>query len=181
MNKKVLKTILKIIIECAFYWFFCFVLLFILALNLGLGNFYLYQDAFGSWMPWILCIVSTIVILSILFMRLFIKKNWLVNVIAYGLAISIYISCAILATIGYSRFEVFTTEKWIAYPLQRGTMYHDLEKNYDFNGKTADEVKALLGKPNSIHQDGTFLYNSYGCEIYVKFNGENAYYVYCVN
>ena len=174
MSKSVLKVIFKTAVECILYWFFCVVLLYILALRMDMGRFSLYEDAFGAWMLWILCIISIATACSIFFLRLFIKKRWTVNIIAYSLAIVVFASSNIIADIGFTRFENFTTEKWVAYPLQRSTMYYDFVEKYDIIGKTADEIESLLGKPDEISEANSYVYATSNNAVFVKFEDGKA-------
>lgn len=140
-------------------------------------------DAFGEWIIWVGVILAILIFTSIVYMRCFIKKEWLVHVIAYSATVLWCVMLLIFTNIGNSQFKEFSKEKWRDFPAQRITMYFDLVEKYDVEGYTASKIEDLLGKPDEIDREyDTYVYDDrHGNAVYVKFENDRVFDVYYVD
>lgn len=77
------------------------------------------------------------------------QKQNAVSVVALLLLLSVALACGLRKPWRDYEAKPFDSEKWRnADRIERGTMYADLFMKRTLNGKTQDEVLALLGKPD---------------------------------
>lgn len=122
------------------------------------GAISIFEAAYGKWMFWTLVFIYIVVLFSVVYLRFFIKKEWLkkeftVQIIAICMTIVLLIVTNILVVIGLKKFDKFTTEKWLEYPSQRINMFFDLNESYDLDGYTFQNIEELLGQPDEIYFD----------------------------
>ncbi len=139
MNKK-LVVLLKVLACIPFIalWYFIFCGISVAYYE---GAWSVYKDAFGVFAEYavIFCLIASLT--SIIYLRFFIKKELIVQIIAYVLTI-VFVVCAVqVAIIGESKFSEFNTQDWIEYPERRTTMYFDLAEEY---GKKVFQKVRLL-------------------------------------
>ncbi len=75
--------------------------------------------------------------------------------------ISLLIYILILLTVrfsGYVYLGQFTPEKWEKHYSYRKFMFEDLQKDYQLQGMTKDELQELLGEPRSADEDELVYY-----------------------
>ena len=179
-NKRYFRILLSILLCVPFFLFWWFILL-ISSISYNEGFLSVFEDAFGKWAVWLGLIGAFLAFSSILYLRFFIKKEWIVHLIAYGMTISFFIFGLVFAHAGEEQFRIFTTEKWMNYPARRITMYFNLVEEYNVNGYSSQMIEQLLGKPDNITDDGTYVYDdNHNNAVYVKFDGESALYLYYV-
>ena len=180
-KKKVFFGIVKSMILCIPFLIFWYFILLIVAIGDAEGSLSVFEDAFGSWFVWFGKMCSVFCFSSIFYLRFFIKREWIIHIMAYCLTI-ILLACGLLfANIGENKFREFTIEKWAHYPSRRLTMYFDLEERYKLKGVTKHEVINLLGIPDDINDDEIYVYDcTKNNFVYVKFENEKALYSYYV-
>lgn len=156
--KEILKeSIIKFIIYIPFILMWCIVLCCLPIINVE-GSLSIYEDAFGVWIKYASIIYMILSITSILYLRLFIKKELVIQAVAYLMSIVFIFSGYILLIKGEEKFKDFTTEKWIEYPRRRLTMYFNLVEDYKLIGCTYEEIEELLGTPDAV-VDNEYIYN----------------------
>lgn len=153
-------------------WFAAFT---VLAVAGNEGALSVFEDAFGR----MFCIIAIIVVIlsatSFIYLRLFIRRVKWVHVISYLLTFIVLITGLAFNIMGDKYFERFSTEKWIKYPQQRMTMYFDMINRNDITGCTHDQVESLLGKPDYITKEGTYVYDDrHGNEVYLEFEDKKV-------
>ena len=173
-----MKVFVRIIVSFALcipyllLWYF-------VAMMATIGNFEghlsVFEDAFGEWIVLLGWLTAIIVFLSMIYLRFFVKNEWLVHIIAYAMT-AIFLICSVsLFNLGNSKFKEFTTEKWLQYPQRRITMYFDLAGRYSIQGYSVSAIKELLGEPDEIMADDIYVYNDrHGNAIYVRFQDGKA-------
>lgn len=177
-----LKTLTKSI-PYLFVWYILF-LAFSVAKSEGLMSGFCY--IFGEKLLLLIYIISILIFLSIFYLRFFLKKELIIQIISFGM--TILLICTVVALTNYcdKQFEIFTTDKFINCPGERLSMYFDLVKKYDVSGYSAEEVKNLLGEPdrikNNIYIDNVknnaFIYDDgFGNSVYVYFIDDKATYI----
>lgn len=185
MSDKIIG-LFKVLIKCIpylFVWYILF-LMFSAAKSEGLLSGFSY--IFGENLYILICVIGILIFLSIFYLRFFLKKELIIQIISFGMT-SLFI-CVTLVLTNYcdKQFEIFTTDKFINCPGERLSMYFDLTKKHDVNGYSAEEVKKLLGEPdrikNNIYIDGVknnaFIYDDgFGNSVYVYFIDEKARYI----
>lgn len=154
----------------------------------GEGTMSVYKDSFGTYIYVIGVICIVIVFCSIFYLRYFIKKEWIIQLIAFMLTFIFLIGSYVLLQVGDSKFVDFSTEKWIKYPQRRLTMYFDLVEKYDINGYSMSQIESLLGKPDDIKikslkhgiEKIIYIYSDlHNNSVYVYFeNGKATYFNY---
>lgn len=90
------------------------------------------------------------IFLPIIFSKLF-KKEWY-KAFLYSFIINIIYVIIVVPVIRFgiiSYMKSFSDTKWDNYDNLRYIMVDDLEKNYNLIGKKTNDVKKLLGKPDS--------------------------------
>ena len=78
--------------------------------------------------------------------------------------ISLLIYILILLTVRFSCYVYlgqFTPEKWEKHYLYRNFMFEDLQKDYQLQGMTKDELQELLGEPRFADEDELVYYYAY--------------------
>lgn len=168
-NKKILQhCIISVPFGCL--WVFILMLVFV---GYKEGILSVIQDAFGTLCVVIFAIFALFIATSVIYLPIFIKKEWIVQLLAYTTTI-LFCVCGILSiSLGECKFSIFSQDLWRDFPSQRITMYDDLEKRYNLNGYTKGEVDALLGQPDSITEQGGYVYDATrGNAIYIEFQDE---------
>ena len=177
VNLKTLKAVLCSIPYIFFWW----LILLMVSIGYSEGSFATFEYTFGEWFVLIGWFVAGIVALSIIYIRFWVKREWVVQTISYSATIIFLVIASVFLSISTSKFQKFTTEKWINCPECRMTMYFDLEENYNIKGYSTLEVEALFGKPDKITNDNTYIYDDrHGNIVYVMFENEKAMYFYYV-
>ena len=97
--------------------------------------------------------------------------------------LSLLVYSLILLTVRFSCYVYlgqFTPEKWEKHYLYRNFMFEDLQKDYQLQGMTKDELEKLLGKPLSSNENELVYYYSYSfldeTNIYFVFENEKVSY-----
>lgn len=179
MVKEILKEVIIKFIICIPFVLMWYIILCGLSIINVEGGLSVYEDAFGVWIKYAGIIYIILSITSILYLRLFIKKEWVIQVVAYLMSIIFVFSSYILLIKGDEKFEHFTTEYWVEYPQRRMTMYFNLVEDYKLIGYTYQEIENLLGKPDAV-KDNEYIYNDRNdncITIYFK-NGKVFDYMY---
>ena len=174
MTKKVLLKILYCIPFFAVWYF----------IGLGMsvayteGGLSVYKDAYGSAGVCIAIAGLVLSLGSILYLRLFIKKESVIQIVSFALTI-VFVVCAItFANMGEKNFREFSTENWQRYPERRLTMYFDLTEKYEIKGSTENEVTDLLGAPDEIVENEYVYDCGFGNAVYVRFDNGVATSIY---
>ena len=179
MNKKLI-VLLKVLACVPFValWYFIFCGISVAYYE---GAWSVYKDAFGVFAEYavILCLIASLT--SIIYLRFFIKKEVVVQVVAYILTIVFVVGAIYVAIIGESKFSDFSTQDWIEYPERRTTMYFDLAEKYGEKGLSESEVAELLGQPDEIAGTNTYVYDChFGNAVYVEFLDGVVKDIYCI-
>ncbi len=153
--KKVLKTILRCVPIFLLWGFIC---LFIYDIMQITDLFFDLDYVYGKYIYTIIYIVGALVLLSVLYLRLFIKREIYIQVISLTLTFVFFIGIYIMNLHCDEVFSVFTTEKFIEYPNKRLDMFFDLLENYDIKGYSYEDIEKLLGKPDAIVM-GRYIYS----------------------
>lgn len=134
------------------------------------GILSVFKDAYGKWSIYVGIALAILAFSSIFYARFIMNKEWKIQLTAYLLTIIFCVAGILFLNIGESKFQTFSTQKWQQYPNRRPTMYDDFKKNYNINEYTIIEVEELLGKPNKIASDGTYIYSDgYGNDVFIYF------------
>lgn len=142
----------------------------IVLLNFGIkfGIFSAYYDAFGLGLVIFGFAAALVVFLSIFWLQYIFKHTMVTAVSAFFLTVIFDVAAILILYAAMARFNVFTSEKWIECPAQRGTMYFDLVDSYDILGLSENELTELLGQPDRIYTDEYKVYvygNGYGFDV----------------
>lgn len=147
MMKKVLKTILHCVPIFILWGFIC---LFIYNIMQVTDLFLDLDYVYGEHIYTIIYIVGALVLLSVVYLRLFIKREIYIQVISLTLTFVFFISIYIMNLHCDEVFSVFTTENFIEHPNKRLDMFFDLLENYDIKGYSYEDIEKLLGKPDAV-------------------------------
>lgn len=177
--KRLLKKFLISFVCSIPFLIVCYMFIFGLSLLEFAGGLEGFDYVFGKYIYIVLNIIGIIVLTSVIYLRLFVKRELTLQLIAIISTIVFGIIIYILVMITQNEFLTFSTEKFIQYPGQRLTMYFDLVDRYDIKGYSYDEVEKLLGKPDAC---GVIYYtysDGHGNTVSVKFeNGKAISYAY---
>lgn len=113
MKEVLKKIIIKFIICIPFALIWCVILCSLPIINVE-GSLSIYEDAFGVWIKYAGIIYIILSITSILYLRLFIKKEWVIQVVAYLMSVVFIFSGYILLIKGEEKFKDFTTENGLS-------------------------------------------------------------------
>lgn len=118
------------------------------------GVFSVFYDLYGKGIIWIGIALAITIVLSPLYLRIFIKQEYVVA----GLCLLLTIVFILVATgaLNYSekQFRNFTPELWSEYPNHRMIMVSDLVKNNDIIGMSKEQVVEILGEPDKTSEFG---------------------------
>lgn len=113
------------------------------------------KDAFGTAFVVSWCILGAVVFLSYIWCRIIFKnRKRLKLLLPFALSVLFFVFSIFFNYMGNKQFEEFSTDKWMSYPQQRGTMAFDLMENYDLTGMTVQEFTELLGESDRIAPHG---------------------------
>lgn len=169
MKKKILKVLLNVFLYLIFVLLWG-VILFVLSLLRTFDTFLIRFDS-GILLK-VFAIISVIgLIIPILFLKR-IKHKWMLPLF---LIVSTIITTAVNYGVLYvasDYISVYTKEKWDKYPSLRYHMLDDLKEQYEFIGKTEQELKEVLGEPTHIVEyTGSTKYK--GCTAYQYIIGDD--------
>ena len=171
-----LKNIIPYILFIAVWWII-FKMAFI-AQNEGVLS--IFKDVYGIWIQYLGYAIAIILFFSIFFLQFSIKKRKKVFIIAYCATILFLVMGTVLLKFGEQKFKTFTTEKWIQYPAQRITMYPDLIEKHNIKNYSTVKIETLLGIPDEVANDGTYVYNDrHNNAIYIFFKEGKVYSIHC--
>lgn len=153
--KKVLKTILRCVPIFLLWGFIC---LCIYDINQVTDLFQDLDYVYGKYIYTIIYAVGALILLSVVYLRLFIKREIYIQVISLTLTFVFFIGIYVMNFHCDEVFSVFTTEKFIEYPNKRLLMYFDLVENYNIKGYSYEDIEKLLGKPDAIVM-GRYIYS----------------------
>lgn len=177
--RKMLKKILKLFVIYIPFIIIWYIVFYVMIMGNAEGLLSIYKDAYGEWINFIGIIFIIVTITSVVYLRIFIKKEWKIQCVAYTLTFLFVLSSNILAIKGYEKFQEFTTEKWLSYPNRRINMYFDFVKKYNIFGLSYSEVEKLLGIPDKIEGDKYIYDDRYNNTITIYFkNGKVVNYGY---
>ena len=171
MMKKVLKTILHCVPIFVLWGFIC---LFIYNIMQVTDLFLDLDYVYGKHIYTIIYIVGALVLLSVVYLRLFIKREIYIQVSSLTLTFVFFISIYIMNLHCDEVFRKFTTEKFIEHPNKRLLMYFDLLENYDIKGYSYEDIEKLLGKPDAIIKDKYIYADKYHNCVNVVFKNGKA-------
>ena len=178
--KKISKIFLSVVL-CIPYLIIWYFILMMASVGFSEGIIAVFKCAFGVWSVWAGLIFACVAFFSIIYLRLFIKKEWIIHITAYLLTVIFFIMGIIFLNLGTKKFSEFSTEKWENYPEMRITMYFDLKDKYDIKGYTSERTEVLLGTPDKIADDGTYIYDDrHGNSVYVEFEKGKATEIYVI-
>ena len=140
------------------------------------GELSVFRDAYGIWSVYLGVILMAGAFLSVFYLRGFVKKKINVYVIAYLLTMLFLVIGTIFYHIADDKFSLFSREKWIQYPQRRISMYFDLKQSMVLENYTKENITELLGPPDKIDVDGTYIYDAgHNNHIFVKFKNNKVY------
>lgn len=154
MKYKILKIIAYLIY--ILFWTFTAVLTFILY---NYAVFSCFEDLYGQWSLWLGLFIAVVILLSPIYLRLFIQNKWLVPLIALAISVIFLIGGIGLYKVTIIHFKEFTPAKWDAYPRQRIVMLDNLKEKYNIIGMSKSEVEIILGKPDEITDKNSIIYS----------------------
>lgn len=131
------KNALSIIFGVLYYLILAGLSFFTFGLNVFDGVISLFSDVLFIFLP-------------IIFSKL-LKKEWY-KAFLYSFIVNVIYLIIILPSIRFgiaNYMKSFSKSKWNNYANLRYIMVDDLEKNYNLIGKKTNDVKKLLGKPDS--------------------------------
>lgn len=167
------KLLISFIYSIPFFiiWFF---FIYILLICRNEGVFVGFDYVYGKYIYIILYIIGTLLFLSIIYLRLLIKREVIIQFFSVILAITLGVILYVMVLHCDMIFQSFSTEKFIQYPGRRLTMYFDLIENYDIKGYTYDEIEKLLGKPDIVSDESYVYLDGYGNHVNISFKNGKA-------